>query len=489
MANLSTAAVQWAAERGISESTLERAGVASGTTGMPEVGECQVIAFPYRRNGTVVNVKYRALEAKSFKQREGGELRFWNLDEVLRAKSERVYITEGEMDALALIEAGVPAGEVISVPNGAPIRVSDEPDEMGRYRYVDAGLEEGLSNCKKFVLATDNDAPGRALREDLVRLLGPARCYFVEWPEGIKDANKFLVEHGAGDLAMFLEEDAREWPVTGLYGLLDIPEPPPLEIWRPGFAEWENKLAFAARTVSVVTGHPGHGKTTLMAQIVYQMCRDYEIKAVMASFETRAKPHHQRNIRQFMYGRLDWNLSDEERETADHWNHEHFRWIIHPNRHPTLCFVLDMAEVAVIRENARFVQIDPWNRLDSDRPDNMRETEWIGQCLDEMLDFARDMNVHVQVIAHPAKVDSKLRGKRPELEDISGSKHWDNKVDLGLCIHRPKVFEDGERKTEADLWVLKSRFEECGYPCKLAINYDLTEGRFKATDYRMPYEK
>ena len=460
---------------------MERAGVGSGMVGMPEAGKCEVIAFPYRRNGTVVNVKYRALKAKSFKQREGGELRFWNLDEVLREKSERVYITEGEMDALALIEAGVPMSEVISVPNGAPIRVSDKPDEMGRYRYVDAGLEEGLSDCKKFVLATDNDPPGRALREDLVRMFGAARCYFVEWPDGIKDANQFLVKYGAADLSVFLEEDVREWPVTGLYGLFDIPEPTPMEIWHPGFYGWKGKLAFASKTVSVVTGHPGHGKTTLMAQIIFQMCRQYEIKAVMASFETRAKPHHRKNIRQFMYGRLNHDLSDEERANADRWNHEHFRWIIHPNRRPTLRFVLDMAEVAVVRENARIVQIDPWNRLDSDRPDNMRETDWIGECLDELLDFARDLNVHVQVIAHPAKVDSKFRGKKPGLEDISGSKHWDNKVDLGLCVHRPKVFENGERKTEADLWVLKSRFDECGYSCKLPVDYDLSEGRFKAT--------
>ena len=27
------------------------------------------------------------------------------------------------------------------------------------------------------------------------------------------------------------------------------------------------------------------------------------------------------------------------------------------------------------------------------------------------------------------------------------------------------------------------------YPCRLAIDYDLAEGRFKATDYRMPHEK
>ena len=152
-----------------------------------------------------------------------------------------------------------------------------------------------------------------------MRLLGPARCCFVEWPEGIKDANEFLVKHGAADLRMFLQEDQREWPVTGLYGLFQLPEPSPLEIWRPGFPEWENKLAFAPTTLSIVTGHPGHGKTILTSQLWFQICRDYGVKAAFASFETRPKPHHRRNIRQFMYGRLDRDLTDEERAHADRW--------------------------------------------------------------------------------------------------------------------------------------------------------------------------
>ena len=94
---------------------MARNGVASGTAGMPGLGECEVIAFPYWRAGMAVNVKYRALSEKAFKQIEGGELRFWNLDEVLKAKSERVFIVEGEVDGLALLEAGVAAGEVMSV--------------------------------------------------------------------------------------------------------------------------------------------------------------------------------------------------------------------------------------------------------------------------------------------------------------------------------------------------------------------------------------
>jgi hypothetical protein len=44
------------------------------------------------------------------------------------------------------------------------------------------------------------------------------------------------------------------------------------------------------------------------------------------------------------------------------------------------------------------------------------------------------------------------------------------------------------RKTDAYLYVLKSRFDELGYPCRLALDYSLSEGRFKAADYKMSYE-
>ncbi len=270
-ANLSAAAEKWAADRGVSRLTLDRLGVGSNIGNMPDLGECEVIVFPYWRGRKLINWKARALSEKRFKQKLDGEPRFWNLDAVLSSGSEMVYITEGEMDALALIEAGIPVEEVVSVPNGAPAQSSEEPEESNRYRYVDAGLEEGFSRVKRFVLVTDNDPPGQALRQDMVRLLGPARCYFIDWPDGVKDANDFLLKHGGADLRIFVQEAVQEWPIKGLYRLGELPEPTPLEIWRPGFPEWEEKLAFAPTTVSVVTGHPGHGKTTLMVQLWFQM--------------------------------------------------------------------------------------------------------------------------------------------------------------------------------------------------------------------------
>jgi twinkle protein len=53
------------------------------------------------------------------------------------------------------------------------------------------------------------------------------------------------------------------------------------------------------------------------------------------------------------------------------------------------------------------------------------------------------------------------------------------------------VFDNGERKTEASLFHLKTRFEELGHECRLDLKYDLSTGRFRSTDYEaaMPRQK
>ena len=142
--SISPAVAQWAQDRGISQPTLEALGVVSDTS--PKTG-AEIIVFPYSRNGKVINRKVRPISEKLFWMDKGGELRFYNLDAVLNSSRDVAYIVEGEMDAAALVEAGFPPYEVLSVPNGSQsVDASDgNPERGGRYRWVDAGLEEGLS--------------------------------------------------------------------------------------------------------------------------------------------------------------------------------------------------------------------------------------------------------------------------------------------------------------------------------------------------------
>jgi twinkle protein len=305
----------------------------------------------------------------------------------------------------------------------------------------------------------------------------------VEWPEGCKDANDYLRKDGPVALQALVAEGALPWPVEGLYRLDELPEPPPLTLWHPGFPEWESKVHLAPRTLSVVTGHPGHGKTTMFMQIWYQICNAYGLTAAVASFETRAKPHHRRTLRQLHAGKLEYLMTEQQIRAADTWIKDHFLWLLHPNQRPSLEWFLEMAEVAVVRHGARIIQVDPWNRLEADRGHGESETDYIGRCLRTLHAFAHDLNCHVQVLAHPAKMDATRKGRAPELEDISGSKNWDNMVDQGFVVHRPKFFDESGRSTEAEVWHRKSRFEELGHPCKLKMTFDLKTGHYRSADY------
>jgi twinkle protein len=477
---MSPDAVAWArGERSLSEATLARLPVGSGTVFFPDKGQKLPSVFFQYREGW----KARAYPEKAFVAGGGFKLCFWNLDAVLQGDMARVFIVEGELDACALVEAGVPPQYVLSVPNGAKERPADDPKEQRGYNYVQEALRAGLSRAKKFIWCGDADSPGHALRADMVRLLGAARFHFVDWPDGIKDANDMLRKDSAQDLLDLITNGAQPWPIEGLYRLSELPDPPQLVLWNPGFAEWESKVRLAPRTLSVVTGHPGHGKTAMWAQIWFQVVKQYSVPACIASFETRPKPHYRRILRTLLTGKLEKDMEFGEHKKADQWIDDRYLFVVHPEQNPSLEWFLDKAEVAVVRHGARIVQADPWNRMEASRARDETETEYIGRCLRNLHAFAHDMNVHVQILAHPAKMGGDRKNHPPLLEDISGSKNWDNMVDQGFVVHRPKMFDETGRKTEADFYHRKARFDELGYPCLLKMNYKLSEGRYVSSDY------
>ena len=479
---LSEDAIRWATTRNISRATLERLGVASGTAFFPDLERKAPALFFRYRDGW----KARAFPHKGFVANKGFKPSFWNQDAILASNPEAVFITEGELDACALVEAGIEAAQVLSVPNGAVER-TEENDRPRGYRYVEDALEAGLHRTKKFVWCGDNDPAGLSLRADMVRLIGAARFQFVEWPEGCKDANDMLRSDGAQALRELVTEGALPWPVEGLYRLNELPEPVPLSLWNPGFPEWESKVMLAPRTLSVVTGHPGHGKTQLWTEIWHNVVKAHDLVACVASFETRPKPHMRRTLRTLHSGVLEYQMDDQQRRAADDWIGEHYLFLQHPDQRPSLEWFLDTAEVAVVRHGARIVQIDPWNRLEAARGKDESETDYIGRCLRTLHGFANDLNCHVQIVAHPSKMGQERRTQPPHLEDISGSKNWDNMPDQGFAVHRPKVFEAGSRQTGAELYCRKARFEELGHPCKLLLNFDLAKGRYVSTDYEVGY--
>jgi twinkle protein len=185
------AALAWLASRGISEATARRSRIGSARVYMPGLkAEVDCLAFPYFRDGELINIKFRALAEKAFTQVKGAEPILYGLDDMADAKT--VIIVEGELDKLAIAEAGY--ANAASVPNGAQTG-GKAADDSAAFSWI-ANCAEHLDRVERFILAGDADEKGRGLEAELARRLGRERCWRVRWPDGndapCKDANETL---------------------------------------------------------------------------------------------------------------------------------------------------------------------------------------------------------------------------------------------------------------------------------------------------------
>jgi twinkle protein len=175
------------------------------------------LVFPYVRNGELYSYKYRTLDKQFFFSKGPVEMIFWNVDS-LKGKKECI-ITEGEIDALSFIELGYEEKYgVVSVPNGAV-----EGERMN-LEYLDRCIDD-FKDIKKIYLATDDDAPGIALRNELARRFGKDRCVFLSFGE-YKDANKVLEKNNGSSKAIIqkMMDTAEGFPVEAVYDVTDFAE-------------------------------------------------------------------------------------------------------------------------------------------------------------------------------------------------------------------------------------------------------------------------
>ncbi|KAJ3679518.1 hypothetical protein LUZ60_017529 [Juncus effusus] len=209
-------------ERGISRETLKRNRVMQKLTRTGKYW-LPIIAFTYRRDGVLVNCKYRKLP-KDFWQVAGTEKTLYGLDDI-KGESD-IIIVEGEIDKLSMEEAGF--RNCVSVPNGAPQKISnkDLPNKQAdrRFQYVWNCIDY-LKSASRIILATDADGPGQALAEELARRLGKEKCWRVKWPRRdedsfCRDANEALVHLGKQALREVIE-NAEMYPTKDLFTFND----------------------------------------------------------------------------------------------------------------------------------------------------------------------------------------------------------------------------------------------------------------------------
>merc|ERR1711959_62130 len=114
----------------------------------------------------------------------------------------------------------------------------------------------------------------------------------------------------------------------------------------------------------------------------------------------------------------------------------HFYLIRDEEKLPKIDWVIEKAELALFRCGIKGLVIDPYNDLNTERPHNVYETEYVNKMLSLIKRFALFNNIHVWFVAHP-RILRDYKNHAQTVYDISGLAHFANKTDNVITIHRP----------------------------------------------------
>ena len=421
--NLTERVVKWFGERGISEPTLQHWKIGESLEYFPQVGKKRrAINFNYYRENDLVNVKYRDGQ-KNFKMVSGAELIFYGLDNI--KTMEKIFIVEGEIDALSLHEAGIYS--VCSVPNGAS-------KGNQRLEYLDNCFEY-FKDKKEIILCTDNDNPGIELRNELARRFGAYRCKYVDFGD-FKDANEILTTKGAETLRNVIKT-AKNFPLEGVLNLDNIWQSVltynenGVKNYSIGLPNADNYFKMELGQWSVVTGIPNSGKSDVMDQICCNIALKYDMRCAMFAPESFPYEGHIKRIANKLN---ETNCNNDQLNQTKDFIQDHFYWVKIDLENLTLKGILNAFRDLVFQKGINVCVIDPWNMLDHSA---QRDHSYIGRALSEITQFCQQTNTHLFLVAHPRKIESENgRYKKPTLYDISGSADFFNKAYNGLIVYR-----------------------------------------------------
>lgn len=479
---ISPEALAWFEKRGIQRHVLERNRITTGKAFMPQLDDfATTIQFPFYRDGACINIKHRA-HPKHFRMEGRAERTFYGLDDIQH--SEFCVIVEGELDKLALEAAGVTT--CVSVPDGAPS--PDAKNYDSKFDFLENSKKQ-IEHVKQFVIAVDNDAPGRKLEEELTHRLGKHRCAIVRWPTPCKDANDMLLKHGPDELSC-LVYNAEPPPIPGVVRVRDMTER--LERYyeegaQPGLHPGWDSLAKHYRVSpaewTLVTGIPGHGKSELLDALLVNMANAHDWRFAIYSPENSNLEMHISKVLEKQVGKPfrgfgSWDRMDRaEMLTAASWMDEHFHFLdIENEDNLKLDRILELTKELIFQHGIKGLVIDPWNEVDHQRPGNTTETDYISYCLSKVRNFTKHYSIHVWIVAHPTKMQKDAKGNYPVPTpyDVSGSSNWRNKAFNCLSVWRDMTDDNAA----VEVHIQKIKFKKNGKVGKVSLRYDTVTGRY-----------
>lgn len=474
-------------KRGISKDTLDYLNIGSDDNG-------NTVLRYYDTNDVLTMVKYRP--ARSVKH---GETKIWcqkdsdtthllfNMNRI--NVNQPLLIVEGEPDAMSSIEAGY--FNTVSVPLGA-----------GNYHWIEE-CWDWLEQFDSIIIASDNDEAGLKMRKECVYRLGSWRTKYVEYPKEkllengkkipINDMNDTLQAFGLG-YVMSMIINAKDIPVTSVTDFTDVDD---LDISdmngvTTGLKPLDKELLkIFYGTLTILSGRPGSGKTSLIDQTIANTIDDgnpvflfsKEMPERMSTNwfnfilagrrnlvekETNGEKYHvvsveaKRKIKEFYKNKL-YIFKDTESNAIEN--------------------VMKSMEDCVRKYGVKLIVIDNLMMLDLDCAETEKNNAQT-KLVNDLIKFSSKFNVATVLICHPRKTMNMQSDI--EMYEIAGTSNIINLAmrSIGLRRVSKKEQEDDKnpfRKYNVVLTIMKDRLLGKA-DIQMGLYYDVKSRRF-FTDY------
>lgn len=478
--NLGEKARQFFKNREISLETAQKLGVYIETKKFSK----PMIAYPYYKNGVLVNVKYRGIDEKMFMQEKDCEPIFYNYDKCFGLKE--IIIVEGENDCLAFNEVGIE--NVVSIPAGSVSKEVDN-ENSSKFDFI-KNSQPLIDSCERFILALDNDSPGQAMTQELINRLGRAKCSLVDWSvyeiDG-KDANDFLKQdpsilkdaiQNAKPLPMKgiahckeLFDDFEDYSINGISGAITT-----------GYHNLDKLINFQFGDFVTVTGYPGNGKSNFLTNMSMNFAKQ-DYKVLVYAFENTANQLFKKWF-QLLINKPTTNA--DEQTIVDMRNYYDFidsHFLIYQDFESlrTIDEIIESAEQAVQQEGCKFIIIDPLNKIPYSKTENISND--LCTLLNKLTSFCKRNKVVTFLVAHPTKPEKgKLKNvESPSGFDIAGSANFLNMSDVVLTVHR-KQSDDGIKGSISKIMISKVRDTDYGHEGSCYFKYNTYTGQYTPCD-------
>lgn len=393
------------------------------------------LTIPHYEKGKLINIKSRTLPPaeKTFRRVKDCRSILFNSD-AIGTSTEEIFITEGEIDALTMIDQGIK--NIVGVTTGA-----------GSF---DPSWIEQLQPVKKIILCYDPDEAGQKGAREAARRLGYDRCFNVVLPEG-QDVNEyFQAGHNIFEFQSIVA-DAGQFDVTGIMSFAEGLAQYQAELNRPdqergirtGWADVDRiiKTGFRRGELTILSAPPKIGKSTFALQIVTHNAF-HGIPSLFFCLEMQPVKVIQK-IMQCRSRRAEIGPTEIEMTRVNFKGKPLYLGFCHQK--PNLDGIIKTLKEAIRRYGLKLLAFDHLHFLCRSVNNQVQE---IGLAVQEFKFLAEELEVPIILIAQPRKIQADTIMTAMDLKDSSSIF---SDCDHLIILHRVSNRGDGtgELATEA----------------------------------------